>query len=86
MGNLMADMDFGNLRAWLDEHAQYAGSFKLSDPGFGIAQRMLGIISDAKSKLRPSDDSTANYVQNKEIVGELAMLRDEAERARSNKI
>lgn len=81
----MADMDFGKLRTWLDEHAKYAGSFKLSDPGFGIAQKMLGIIAQARSSLHPSADSTANYVQNKEIVGELATLRAQAEEARGHK-
>lgn len=81
----MADMDFGKLRIWLDEHAKYAGSFRLSDPGFGIAQKMLGIIAQARNSLHPSADSTANYVQNKEIVGELATLRDQAEEARGNK-
>lgn len=78
----MAPMDFSNLRAWLDEHAAYAGSFRLSDPGFGIAQRMLGIIADVRSSLRPSPDSTANYVPNKEIVEALAALRSQAEEAR----
>lgn len=78
-------MDFEKLRAWLDDHAQFAGSFKLSDPGFGIAQKMLGIIHQTRDSLHPSADSTANYVQNKEIVGELATLRDQAEEARGNK-
>jgi len=81
----MTKMDFGNLRTWLDEHEKFAGSFRLSDPGFGIAQKMLGIITQTRNSLHPSADSTANYVQNKEIVGELAILRDEAERARGNK-
>lgn len=76
-------MDFAKLRKWLDEHARFAGSFKLSDPGFGIAQKMLDIISQARSSLEPSADSTANYLKNKEIVGELAILRNEAEQVRS---
>lgn len=79
----MKNMDFGKLRTWLDDHAQFAGSFKLSDPGFGIAQRMLGIIHQTRNSLHPSEDSTANYIQNREIVSELAMLRDEAEKIRA---
>lgn len=81
----MADMDFGELRVWLDDHAQFASSFKLSDPGFSIAQKMLSIIAQARNSLHPSADSTANYVQNKEIIGELATLRAQAEEARGNK-
>jgi hypothetical protein len=84
-GHSMAKMDFGKLRTWLDDHAQYAGSFRLSDPGFGIAQKMLGIISDARNSLRPSADSTANYVPNKEILEALATLRTQAEEARGNR-
>jgi len=80
-----ADMNFDKLRTRLDDHAQFAGSFKLSDPGFGIAQKMLGIIAQTRNNLHPSADSTANYVQNKEIIGELATLRAQAEEARGNK-
>lgn len=81
----MADMDFGKLRTWLDEHAAYAGSFRLSDPGFGIAQKMLSLIAETRNSLQPSADSTANYVQNKEIIGELAVLREQAEKLRGSR-
>lgn len=80
---MTTNMDFGKLRTWLDDHARFAGSFRLSEPGFGIAQKMLGIISDTRNNLHPSADSTAHYVPNKEIVSELAMLRDEAEKLRA---
>ncbi len=82
MNTKTADMDFVKLRTWLDDHASFASSFRLSDPGFGIAQRMLGIISDTRKNLHPSADSTAHYIPNKEIVSELAMLRDEAQKLR----
>lgn len=75
----MADFDLGILRPWLDEHEKYAGSIKPTDPRFDIAQEMLGIIAGARDSLRPSADSTTNYVQNKEIVQQLATLRDGAE-------
>lgn len=75
----MADFDLGILRPWLDEHEKYAGSIKPADPRFDIAKEMLGIIAGARDSLHPSADSTANYVQNKEVIQQLAMLRDKAE-------
>jgi len=77
----MAEMDFGNLRSWLDGHEKFADSIKPGDPRFDIAQEMLGIIAAAKDSLHPSADSTANYVQNKEVVEQLASLRDRAEKS-----
>lgn len=75
----MAEMDFGNLRTWLDAHEKFAGSIRPEDPRFDIAREMLGIIATAKDSLHPSADSTANYMHNREIVGQLATLRDRAE-------
>lgn len=75
----MADFDLGILRPWLDEHEKYARSIKPADPRFDIAQEMLGIIAAARDSLHPSADSTANYIQNKEIIQQLATLRDKAE-------
>jgi hypothetical protein len=40
---------------------------------------MLAFISEARDRLRPSADSTANYVPNKQIVEELIALRLEAD-------
>ena len=75
----MTDFDLGILRPWLDEHEKYANSIKPADPGFDSAQEMLVIIASARDSLHPSADSTANYVQNKEVIQQLAMLRDKAE-------
>lgn len=77
----MADLDFDNIRLWLDENERYASSIKADDPGFGIAQEMLGIISRARGSLHPSADSTANYMPNKEIIEQLSTLRIQAEQA-----
>ena len=77
----MADLDFDNLRLWLDENEKYASSFRTDDPGFGLAQEMLGIISKARGGLHPSADSTANYMPNKEIIEQLSTLRVQAEQA-----
>ena len=71
----------GNLRSFLDEQENYAKSIKPDDPRAAIAKQMLAIISDAREKsLRPSADSTANYVANKQIIEQLSILRAEAER------
>jgi len=75
----MANLDLGNLRPFLDEEEKFARSIKPDDPRTAVAQRMLAIISEARSRLRPSADSTANYVPNKQIVEELIALRCEAE-------
>ena len=71
--------DLSNLRPWLDEHEQYARSIVATDARFDIAHKMLEIIALARNSLRPSPDSTANYVHNKEIIEELVTLREKAE-------
>lgn len=76
----MTDLDMGNLRSFLDEQENYAKSIKPDDPRAAIAKQMLAIISDARKSLRPSADSTANYVANKQIIEQLSILRAEAER------
>jgi hypothetical protein len=75
----MADLDLSNLRPWLDEQENYANSIKSDDPRTVIAQQMLAIISEARNSLLPSADSTANYVQNKQIIEQLSILRNKAE-------
>ena len=77
--NLMADLDVNFLRPLLDEHEKYACSIMPDDPRFKLAHEMLGIINMARESLRPSADSTANYVQNKEIIEKLVTLREKAE-------
>jgi len=75
----MSAPDLSNLRPWLDEHEQYVRSIAATDARFDVAHKMLEIISLARSSLRPSPDSTANYVHNKEIIEELVTLREKAE-------
>ena len=76
----MSELDLTNLRPWLDEQERYADSIKPDDPRTFIAQQMHVLISEARSRLLPSADSTANYVPNKQIIEELSLLRDKAER------
>ena len=75
----MANLDLGNLRPFLDEEEKFARSIKPDDPRAAVAKRMLGIIAEARGRLRPSTDSTANYIPNKQIVEELITLRYEAD-------
>ena len=75
----MPGLNLGNLRPFLDEEEKFARSIKPDDARAAIAQRMLAIIAEARGSLRPSADSTANYVSNKQIVEELVTLRYEAD-------
>ena len=72
-------LDLGNLRPLLDEEEKFAKSIPADDPRAAVAQRMLAIIAEARGRLKPSTDSTANYVPNKQIVEELISLRYEAD-------
>lgn len=75
----VAQLDLGNLRPLLDEEEAFARSIKPDDPRSAVAQRMLAIIAEARGRLRPSTDSTANFIPNKQIVEELVTLRYEAD-------
>jgi hypothetical protein len=75
----MANLDLGNLRPLLDEEEKFARSIPADDPRAAVAQRMLAIIAEARGRLKPSNDSTANFVPNKQIVEELISLRYEAD-------
>lgn len=72
-------LDPGNLRPLLDEEEEFARSIPADDPRAAVAQRMLAIIGEARGRLKPSADSTANFVPNKQIVEELVSLRYEAD-------
>ena len=72
-------LDLGNLRPLLDEEEKFAKSIPADDPRAAVAQRMLAIIAEARGRLKPSTDSTANFVPDKQIVEELISLRYEAD-------
>lgn len=76
---MRADLNLSELRPWLDEQESYAKSIPPGDLRSGLARQMLAVIAVARSDLAPSPDSTANFVPNKEIIGELSVLRDQAE-------
>ena len=75
----MADLNLGNLRPFLDEEEKFAKSIRPDDARAAVAQRMLAIIAETRGSLRPSTDSTANFVPNKQIVEELISLHYEAD-------
>jgi hypothetical protein len=76
---MSAELNLSELRPWLDEHESYAKSIPPGDARGEIARQMLAVIATARADLLPSADSTANYVPNKQIIGELGELRDQAE-------
>lgn len=75
----MAEKDLGSLRAVLDGHEAFARGIRVVDPGYEVAQQMLGLVANAREGLRPSADSTANFLQDRDIIEQLAMLRQQAE-------
>lgn len=77
----MSDLDLNRLRRFLDEEEKFARSIGRDDRRSAIAKRMLALIADARAKLRPSANGTANYVPVKAIIEDLATLRAEAEKA-----
>lgn len=76
----MSELDLNKLRAFLDEEEQFARSIGPQDPRNAVAKKMLALIADARAKLRPSADGTANYVPVKAIIEDLATLRAEADK------
>ncbi len=76
----MTEKDLGDLRPWLDEYEQYARSIKSGDPRYAVAQDILAIVVRGRENLLPSSDSTANYVRPKEVIEQLATLRNDAEK------
>ena len=75
----MTELDQGTLRPWLDEYEKYAGAIKPADPRFAVAREILGIVAGARESLHPSADSTANFVENKQVILQLAILRKKAD-------
>lgn len=75
----MPDLDLNKLRQFLDDEEKFARSIKQDDPRAAVAKQMLALIADARQKLFPSPDGTANYVPVKEIIEELTLLRMTAE-------
>ncbi len=75
----MSDLDLNNLRSLLGDYERYAQSITGIASRRAIAEKMLAAIAEAREGLKPSPDSTANYVEGKSIIERLARLRKEAE-------
>jgi hypothetical protein len=75
----MSELDLNRLRQFLDQEEQYARAIAPRDPRSAVAKRMLALIADARARLRPSADGTANYVPVKTIIEDLGTLRAKAE-------
>lgn len=76
----MTELDLNNLRLFLEEEERFAVSIPLDDPRAGLARQMLGVVSEARRSLAPSADSTANFVAVRDILAELAQLRERLEK------
>lgn len=76
----MADADLSFLRPWLDEQETFALAIRPDDTRIDLARQILAVVADARRRLVPSQDSTANYVPHKQIIEELARLRKLCER------
>lgn len=76
----MTDLDPNNLRRLLDEEEAFAAAISLNDPRAGLARKMLGLIREARRNLFPSSDSTANFVDAREVLMELAQLREQIDK------
>ena len=77
----MAELNLNDLRTQLDEYERFAKTASASRAMEGIAAEMLGLVADARRALQPSPDSTANYVESKQVIERLAALREAAEKA-----
>ena len=76
----MTQPDLNNLRRILDESERYANAIRSDQRKLAVANELLGVIGEARQSLLPSPDSTANYVESKQIIERLAALRERAER------
>jgi hypothetical protein len=76
----MTQPDLNNLRQILDEHERYADAIRSDKERAAVANEILEAIAQAREGLRPSADSTANYIEVKDIIARLAALRERAER------
>lgn len=74
-----SDLDLNRLRQFLDDEERFARAIGPGDPRSAIAKKMLALIADARARLRPSADGTANYVPVKTIIEDLGALRAQAE-------
>lgn len=76
----MTPPDLNDLRRILDESERYANAIRSDPRRLAVANELLNVIAEARTGLRPSPDSTANYVEVRQIIERLAALRERAER------
>jgi hypothetical protein len=77
----MTQPDLNNLRRILDEYEDFANVIRSENRKAAVASELLGAIAEARNGLHPSADSTANYIEVKQVIERLAALRERAERA-----
>jgi hypothetical protein len=77
----MSAPDLNNLRQVLDEFEAYVGTLGEEGPKAAIAGELRAVIREARGLLHPSADSTANFVDTRQIVERLNALRMRAEQS-----
>ena len=77
----MTQPDLNHLRNLLDEYEKFANAIKANPAKARMADSILAVIAEARASLHPSPDSTANFVEGKQVIERLAGLRAEAERS-----
>ena len=75
----MTGPDFNNLRQILDEYERYAGAILTGDPRGAIANEIRAALSECRELLHPSSDSTANFIDTRQIIERLHAQRTRAE-------
>jgi hypothetical protein len=75
----MSEPDLNNLRRILDDYESYAKSVASGTPAAMTARTMLGVIAEARAALFPSADSTANFIDTRQLLQRLEDLRAKAE-------
>jgi hypothetical protein len=71
--------NLNNLREILDEYDRYATLIESGETKADLAKQIRGVVTEARLALRPSADSTANFVDSKRLVERLVSLKAEAE-------
>jgi len=77
----MSGPDLNNLRQILDEYEAFANAIRSDKRTAAIADELSVAIAEARDGLHPSADSTANFIEVKQVIERLAALRERAERA-----
>jgi hypothetical protein len=72
--------DLNNLRQILDEYERFAGAIPQGDPRTPAVEALRAALAEARALLHPSPDSTANFIDTRQMIERLNALRARAEK------